>query len=315
MLASLCMAVSRGFLSSALPRAPLARGFTASRPARGMEEFFAQPLPEGRAPQRAGRAWLASELRLKCFDDLHKLWFVCLKERNYLLTERLYYRQMLQAAPEAERLRKVKKTMAAIKVVIGERARAAQALEEDLERERKVKAVAGALTGTLEGALAGAGAGAAAGSKGGKAAAAAAAPATPASARAARRSGLEDTEEEKARAALARRKELLHVRGPCRAWAAALRIPPPAWADTPSFHTHTHPFTHTLQVPVTFKRFGRKYTVSEQHPAPASPTRAERARADRTRRYFARAQKLQAAAPTLPQSKSFAFATTGSSAM
>jgi ribosomal protein L29 len=62
---------------------------------------------------------------------MHALWFVCLKERNLLLTERLFYRQVGQAAPEPERLRKVKLTMARIKVVLGERSRAAEALERD----------------------------------------------------------------------------------------------------------------------------------------------------------------------------------------
>lgn len=62
-------------------------------------------------------------MRLKSFQDLHKLWFVLLKEKNVLLGQRLEAQvtKEREAFPHPHRLVKVKKSMARIKRVLSER--------------------------------------------------------------------------------------------------------------------------------------------------------------------------------------------------
>lgn len=89
---------------------------------RGLEEFFDVPTKEGDAPPVVGRGWEASELRTKSFDDLHKLWFVLLKERTMLQSEKGRRKADGQAMPNPTRITKVRKSMARIKQVLSERA-------------------------------------------------------------------------------------------------------------------------------------------------------------------------------------------------
>ncbi|KAK1997165.1 MRP-L47-domain-containing protein [Colletotrichum falcatum] len=71
-----------------------------------------------------GRAWTVEELRKKSWEDLHTLWYVCLKERNRIATtsrERERRRLGFGAYEANERDETVVTTMKAIKHVLTER--------------------------------------------------------------------------------------------------------------------------------------------------------------------------------------------------
>ncbi|KAL5715490.1 hypothetical protein ACHQM5_017301 [Ranunculus cassubicifolius] len=107
-----------------------------------LEAFFeADRNQEDEKPAVYGRGWKASELRLKSWDDLQKLWYVLLKEKNMLITQR----QMLHAHnlrfPNPERIPKARKSMCRIKHVLTERA-----IEEaDARRSAEMKKMINAL--------------------------------------------------------------------------------------------------------------------------------------------------------------------------
>jgi len=110
-LVSLDCCFSSRFSSSVFP--PLSSVPTRSF---GLDEFFVN-----QQVGRTGRMWRCSDLRLKSFSDLQKLWFVLIKERNMLETYR--YQSKAQQIPmiNGERIRKVRKSLAHIKQVLGER--------------------------------------------------------------------------------------------------------------------------------------------------------------------------------------------------
>jgi hypothetical protein len=83
---------------------------------------------DGAGATQTGRAWRTHELRLKSFEDLHRLWFVLVRERNVLLTEKEWCRSNGRHWLRGEsNLYKLKRSMARLKGVVGERSRAYKA--------------------------------------------------------------------------------------------------------------------------------------------------------------------------------------------
>lgn len=119
---------------SRLLRRPLVAGPSVVRRARGIEEFF----DAGRKPDEhftAGRAWKAWELRQKSWDDLHGLWYVLLKEKNLLYSQKAMVRTEGKPFPNSNRIPKVKQSMCRIKHVLTERA----LLEPDESKRKAYK--------------------------------------------------------------------------------------------------------------------------------------------------------------------------------
>ncbi|XP_044290335.1 39S ribosomal protein L47, mitochondrial [Varanus komodoensis] len=78
-----------------------------SLPRNGLEEFFDDPQNWGKTEVKSGDSWTVEQLRGKSSEDLHKLWFVLLKERNMLLTLEQEAKRQRLPMPSPERLDKV----------------------------------------------------------------------------------------------------------------------------------------------------------------------------------------------------------------
>uniref|UniRef100_A0A8C8HAD1 Large ribosomal subunit protein uL29m n=1 Tax=Oncorhynchus tshawytscha TaxID=74940 RepID=A0A8C8HAD1_ONCTS len=103
---------------------------------RGLEEFFDIPENWGEPTVKSGAPWTAKQLRTKSNEDLHKLWYVLLKEKNMLLTiEQESKRQRIQM-PSPERLKKIERSMKRLDTVVKEREDALRLLQTGQERAR-----------------------------------------------------------------------------------------------------------------------------------------------------------------------------------
>lgn len=92
-----------------------------------IQQFIDHTLYNGKPLEETGRAWDLNELRRKSFDDLHRLYFVIIKERNMLQTAKAFYKFYGKMFEHNERILNCKKSMQRIKQVIKER--------EELARE------------------------------------------------------------------------------------------------------------------------------------------------------------------------------------
>lgn len=70
---------------------------------------------------RVGKAWSPSLLRLKSNEDLHKLWYVLLKEKNLILADRQLLRQHRMPLDFKHKLLKVRQSMARLLTIVRER--------------------------------------------------------------------------------------------------------------------------------------------------------------------------------------------------
>ncbi|ROW02131.1 hypothetical protein VSDG_02569 [Cytospora chrysosperma] len=100
----------------------------ATDPDHGLWGFFPasrdRPISTPAEDSAHGRAWRVEELRRKSWEDLHRLWWVCVRERNRIATgnwERIKGRYGYGEAEARAREMQVRKTQAGIKHVLTER--------------------------------------------------------------------------------------------------------------------------------------------------------------------------------------------------
>ncbi|XP_077389978.1 large ribosomal subunit protein uL29m [Festucalex cinctus] len=103
---------------------------------KGLDEFFDFPENWGESTVKSGAPWTARQLRTKSNEDLHKLWYVLLKERNMLLTLEQEAKRQRVPMPSPERLRKVQRSMIRLETVVTERETSLRLLQTGHEKGR-----------------------------------------------------------------------------------------------------------------------------------------------------------------------------------
>ncbi|KAF5277775.1 hypothetical protein FQR65_LT03755 [Abscondita terminalis] len=119
------------------------RYLSQSSPLRDLMEFFDDKKNWGATEIKSGRSWTKDDLRIKSNTDLHKLWYVLLKEKNMLLTMEHEYNEQARLFPGPERIDKVIISMENLEEVVRERNRAYYELETTEIGEQVQKEIIG----------------------------------------------------------------------------------------------------------------------------------------------------------------------------
>ncbi|XP_062852584.1 39S ribosomal protein L47, mitochondrial isoform X2 [Trichomycterus rosablanca] len=102
----------------------------------GLEEFFDLPENWGESTVKSGAPWTAKQLRAKSNEDIHKLWYVLLKEKNMLLTVEQEAKRQSLSMSSPERMKKVDRSMRRLDIVVKEREDALRLLQTGQEKGR-----------------------------------------------------------------------------------------------------------------------------------------------------------------------------------
>lgn len=137
--AALCTRSHNVFLGA--PALVTRKDFHTTNAAHDLMEFFDNKKNWSETHIRVGRAWKLDELRIKSNSDLHKLWYILLKERNMLYTMEQECDSNVRLFPNPERIDKVQESMNNIETVIKERNIAYYKLETGETGERPVEDV------------------------------------------------------------------------------------------------------------------------------------------------------------------------------
>jgi large subunit ribosomal protein L47 len=107
---------------------------TAATSSKDLEQFT-NYMVDQRKQTKTGRSWRPEELRLKSHSDLHKLWYVLLKEKNKLKSDFLLCKQMNQIFYGHQDLGKIQLSMSRLLTIVNERKRLRAQYRAHLEDE------------------------------------------------------------------------------------------------------------------------------------------------------------------------------------